>query len=69
MLIVMMEEFELESIILGHHIYKSLWSPILNEELAMCEELNNVYDRHAVCIKKDRCIVGHVPRELTTIVR
>lgn len=61
--------FDFESVIRGHHIYKSSWTPVIDEELAVCGELGNVYDRHAVCIKKDGNIVGHVPRELARIIR
>ena len=31
----------------------------------MCKEPDNIHDRHAVCVKKDGAIVGHVPHELS----
>lgn len=60
------ELFEIDSVIRGHHVYKDSWTPLLNEELAVCTELNNVYDRHAVSIQKDRRTVGHELAKLIT---
>ena len=61
--------FAFESVIRGHHIYKSMWCPVLDEELILCEELNNLHDRNAVSIKKEDNVVGHVPRELARVVK
>ena len=33
--------------------------------VTVCKEPDNIHDRHAVCVKKDGAIVGHVPRELS----
>ena len=38
--------------------------PELGEVLTVCKEPDNLHDRHAVCVKKDGAIVGHVPHEL-----
>ena len=46
-----------ENVILGHHIYKGVWSPI------DCEHGNH-HDRRAVCLLKGGSVVGHAPREL-----
>ena len=53
-----------ESMIRGHHIYKSVWSPILGEIMSVDREHGNLHDRYAVCLLKGGSIVGHVPREL-----
>ena len=60
-----MEEYVMESVIRGHHVYKSVWHPILGEQLILEREDNNSHDRHAVSVMKDGTIVGHVPREFS----
>ena len=52
-----------ESVVSGHHIYKTIWTPSLGEILMVFPEPLSDHDRHAVCVKKDDVIVGHVPRE------
>ena len=54
------EMFCLDSIVRGHHVYKTVWSPFLGEILTAIPEPEN----NAVCVKKGRKIVGHVQREL-----
>ena len=53
------EGYEKMSVIRGHHIYKSVWTPFIEEELMVEAEDGN---EHAVAVKKDGCVVGHVPR-------
>ena len=62
--------YSLDSVIRGHHIYKSLWTPFIGETLELkCEEPENVHDRYSVCVMKNGdFIVGHVPRELSKTV-
>ena len=55
----------LESVVRGHHIYKTIWTLSLGEVLMVFPEPLNNHNRHAVCVKKDDVIVGHVPREKT----
>ena len=52
-----------ESVVRGHHIYKTIWTPSLGEILMVFPEPLNDHGRHAVCVKKDDVIVGHVSRE------
>ena len=54
-----------ESVIRGHDVYKSVWSPVLGEVLCLALEEGNKHDRFAVCVKRGEQIVGHVPRELS----
>ena len=44
-----------------HDIYKSIWTPIIGEELVLETKDSNKPEQHAVAVKKDGCIVGHVP--------
>ena len=55
----------LDSIVRMHHVYKTVWTSWLGEILTVIPEPENNHDRHAVCVKKGREIVGHVPCELS----
>ena len=56
--------FEIASMIRGHHIYKSIWTPVVGEELTLQREDSNDHDLHAVAVVKDGNVVGHVPRSV-----
>ena len=53
----------------GHHVYKTNWTPILNEKLN-CKKDNRKeavsYSKHSV--KKDRTLVGHISIELSQLI-
>ena len=51
--------FVLSSVIRGHHIYKTVWSPSTGEILEAVREPHNPHDHHAVCLRKTEVIVGH----------
>ena len=53
-----------ETVIRGHHIYKSVWSPTLGEIVSVDREHGNTHDSHAVCLLQGGSIIGHAPREL-----
>ena len=36
---------EVKSVVRGHHVYKSVWTPVSGEELAVAPEANNSHDR------------------------
>ena len=46
---------------------KDIWSPYIGEHLTLQCEDSNTHDRHAVCLMKDNCAVGHAPRELSRV--
>ena len=52
--------FEVSSYVRGHHIYKSVWTPIISEELDCVREINNIRDRYTVAVVKNNEIVGHL---------
>ena len=57
-----------ESVIRGHHIFKSVWTPCLGEILLVGKEAGNHHDRNSVALlKADSTSVGHVhvPREFS----
>ena len=43
----------------GHHIYKSVWMPVIGEELHTKLKKDNKYDEHAVAVTFDGRTVGH----------
>lgn len=57
-----------DSVIRGHHIYKTMWTPVLGEVNYLEIEEGNEHDHFAVCVKRGNEIVGHVPRELSATV-
>ena len=55
------EAFCFASIVRRQLVYKTVWTPFLGEILIATPEPKNNHNRHAVCVKKDGEIVGHVP--------
>ena len=49
----------------GHHVYKSIWSPVIGEVLNCAHNRFNQRDPYAVGVYRDGVLVGHVPRDLT----
>ena len=65
------QEFIMDSCIRGHHIYKEIWTPTIDERLECVRECNNDKDKYAVAMLR-KCgsgsgvnIVGHVPRRIS----
>ena len=59
-----MEVCERNNCVRGYHIYKNIWDAVIGE--LQCErELDNESDRYVVAIKKDRTIIGHLPRAIS----
>ena len=55
--------YEFHSMIRGHDVYKTIWTPVIDETLQVMQEGTNEY---AVTITKGgciHCIVEHIPRE------
>ena len=59
-----MEELRRESCIRGHHVYKSLWNPVLGEVLLCEKKPHNATDRYSVAVTKRGVVVGHLPRKI-----
>ena len=47
-----MEKYTMESVIRGHHVYKSILHPILGEQLVLERVEGNGHDRHTVSVMK-----------------
>ena len=60
--IIKEKEYQIESFVMGYHVYRNIWSPkekdILNTEI----EPSNVIDKFAVVIKNNTTIVGHLSK-------
>lgn len=54
--------FDFDCFITGHHIYKDIWTPILQEELNCEREPSNQHDKYAVKVIKEGKTVGHIPQ-------
>ena len=44
------------------YIYKNIWDAVIGEEIQCERELANEHNRYAVVVRKDRTIIGHLPR-------
>ena len=57
------KEYQIESFVMGYHVYRNIWSPkeidILNTEI----EPSNLMDKFAVVIKNNTTTVGKYQRE------
>ncbi len=62
-----MEEFDLDGVVRGHHVYKSIWTPVLGEMLTVGVEDGNSEDQYAIGVYRSSILVGHAPRELSRI--
>ena len=45
----------------GYHVYKSVWTPTIQEQVYGEIEPHNPVDKSAVAVKKDEKVVGHLP--------
>ena len=59
----MASEWEMESCVRGYHIYQSVWTPTLDDELICVRDPFNSIDRYAVAVKSDDdSVVRHLPK-------
>ena len=56
--------FELDSCIRGHHIYKDVWTPVVDKVLNCRREEGNISNPYAVAAIKSGNIIGHMPRRI-----
>ena len=60
------EDFAVDIVVRGHHVYTSVWTPFLGEVLRVEMEERNEEDRYAVAILKDGgVVICHVPRSFS----
>ena len=68
---------DFETVIRGHHIYKSAWKPCDGEMLNCVKDKRDEameYDKNAICVyrtpseSEQKMLVGHVPIELSSLM-
>ena len=59
--IVVLSSTDIVSNIKGYHVYKSVWTPTLKEQVYGEIEPHTPVDKYAVTIKKDEKVLGHLP--------
>ena len=63
--LVIIKEFETESVIKGYHIYMNDWKPILGENLSTRPEPENEIDKYTVTVTKDAWVIGNLKKGKT----
>jgi len=56
-----------ESVVRGHHVYKTVWIPFIGEILAVNREEDNSHDCHAVAVYLEDSVVGHLSRSISKV--
>ena len=54
---------EINSWVVGHHVFRHVWTPVIGEVLVCRREAGNPYDPFAVGVYRQGTLVGRVPRE------
>ena len=57
----------MEAMIRGYHVYRDVWSAVVDEELACKREPFNASDLFAVAVVKSATTAGHIPKKILTI--
>ena len=70
----MLYETRIETLVGGHHVYKTIWTGVIGEKLFTSpdsREEAKAYDKYAIAIYKDSDfteLVGHSPIEISNII-
>ena len=60
--IVLIRSYEIDSFIMGYHVYKADWTPFVGEKPTGVMESTNLMHKYVVAVKRsDESIVGHLP--------
>ena len=59
------KEYQIESFVMGYHVYRNIWSPKEKDILTTEIEPGNVMDKFAMVIKNNTTTVGHLPKGKT----
>ena len=60
-----LKAFEFTSYVIGCHVYKDRWTRVKSEMLNSVVEPKNKEYKFAVAVRKDDCLVEHLPKEKT----
>ena len=58
--VIVLKEFEIDTNVNGHHVYKDLWTPEIGENLDVQIKSNNLADKYAAWTRKSGKVVGHL---------
>ena len=61
--IILIQEYEIVSHIMGYHEYQRNWIPFVGEELTCRMEPVNVMEKYAVAVINNDAVVGHLMKE------
>jgi len=63
------ESYESEQVVCGHHVYKSIWTPFIGEELICHQESGNTSNPFTVAVLKpdssSGMVVSHVIQKIS----
>ena len=62
-IILLLTCFEIESTVIGFHVYRNIWEPVMREVLKTCMKPLNEVDMYAVAFDDKNDINGHLPNE------
>ena len=62
-----MASFEIEAMVKGYHIFKDVWSAVIDEESPYKREDGNRFDPFAVAVCNGDIVIGHVPRKISSV--
>ena len=62
-LLPILMQYEIDSFVMGHHVYKESWTPFIGEDLGVKMQADNIVDRYAVAVFTggENNVVGHLP--------
>ena len=62
-----MASFSVEAVVRGYHVYKDIWTAVIDEEFPCKREDGNRVDPFAVAVRRGDDVIGHVPRKISSI--
>ena len=61
--IILLTYFEIESTVMGFHMYRNNWEPVIGEVLKACMDPQNEVDKYAVAVvDNENNVNGHLPK-------
>ena len=61
--IILLTYHEMKSTVMGFHVYRNKWEPVIGEILNTRMELQNEVDKNAVAVlDKEKSVIGHLPK-------
>ena len=59
------DKYEKANVVKGPHVYKSIWTPVIGQELQVKPEYDNEHDKHAISVIMGDRTVGHLPQTIS----